>query len=314
MIVQRYKNPKGEAVHIESEHEIDLVDIEWLIQNPTIDSVSAYPSKDECKANQYLIYWGERIDPNNSRIKQNRGNRWAIVLDYDDGYTMDTFNAKFNGKFQYYMYSSISHTPDLHKFRVVIPTTESFKMTTHLIAVLKKCFPISIKDPNDPDIVIVKGVDKSTFTPRGFFEPVKVNEHYTYFTSNGPVFDLDARLGKMIQQEQDRWEAEQRRIIAEREAKRLEREARGENPPDLEFQKEWTLNNSLAKYKGCGYRKTGSRYTNLKNYTTALLLAEYWTGEGYMFEVDEVEDIILAEHDDRNVRTLVRDLIRFHKR
>lgn len=311
MIVQRYQNRKGECVHIESEHEIELSDIEWLVKNPILDSILAYPSKDECKASQYLIYWGERINPDNSQIKQNQGRRWAIALDYDDGYRMETFNEKFNGRFQYYIYTSFSHAPAHHKFRVIIPTTESFEMTPHLKNVLKRCFPVSVK--GDDGNAVVLGVDGCTFDPRGFYEPVKLNEHYTYFISNGPVFDVEKRLGKMIEAEKQNYENEQKRIADEREARIKAREARGEPPPDLEFQKKWTLNNSLAKYHGCGHRKTGSRYTDLKNYTTALLLAEYWTGEGYMFDVDEVEDIILSEHDDRNVRRLVRDMIKFHR-
>lgn len=309
MIVQRYKNRKGEVVHIESEHEIELADIEWLIQNPKIDDVSAYPSRDACKANQYLLYWGERIDTDNSRIAQNKGKMCAILLDYDDGYTIDTFNEKFNGRFQYYIYTSFSHTPTHHKFRVIIPTTESYEMTAYLVKVLEKCFPISIKNKETKE-VIVAGSDSTTFNKRGFYEPVKVSEHYTYFISNGPIFDVEKRLGSMVQKVMEEDEAEQKRILADREARRVERESKGLPPPNLEFQKEWTTNKLQGKYGGCGSRKSGHRYSDLVKYCTALLKAEYWSGEGYMFDVDEVEDLILGEYDDANVRSMINGMLR----
>lgn len=236
MIVQRYQNRKGEVVHIESEHEIELADIEWLIKNPKIDDVSAYPSRDDCKANQYLIYWGERANPNNSRIAQNHGKMCAILLDYDDGYTIDTFNAKFNGRFQYYIYTSFSHKPTHHKFRVIIPTTEPYEMTVFMSKVLKKCFPISIKD-KETNEVIVAGSDDNTFNKRGFFEPVKVSEHYQYFISNGPIFDVEKRLGKMVQAEHDDWIANQRMEAQKREQMRVDREARGIPQATIEARK-----------------------------------------------------------------------------
>lgn len=301
---------KGEQVHVESEHEIELSDIEWLVQNPTVDDVLAYSSKDECKANQYFIYWGVRLNREDSKIKANKGDMCAILIDYDDGYTMDTFNEKYNGRFQYYIYTSISHTPEHHKFRVIIPTVKPFTMDRSMKAVLAKCFPASVKDKNDKKLVIEYGVDESTFDIRAFYEPVKINDNYSYFISNGPVFDVDKRLGGMLQREKEEYDAEIKRIEEQRKQRQMAREARGENPPDLEFQKTWTTNNLESKYGGCGARKTGHRYTDLKKYCTALLLAEYWSGEGYMLEPDEVEDIILNEYDDANIRSMVNGMIK----
>jgi hypothetical protein len=292
MIVLRYKN-RGKEVNIEARLNVTLDDIEWLVKNPNIDKVHRYNSKDECKANQNLIYWGDVLSSSNL-IKGNYGKRCAIILDYDGGLLIDDYITKFNGKFKFYLYTSISHTSELHKFRVIIPTTESFDMNRHLKNVLRKCFP---------------DTDPCSFDNRGFYEPVQINGYYGYFISEGAVFDLEKRLGSMVQKEQDRWVAEMKRIEADREAKRIEREAMGIPPASLEVQKNWTIENLDKKYGGCGSTKTGSRYIDLRSYCTALLKAEYWDVGGYMFDVDEVEDIIFNEYKDQAIVSMVRGMV-----
>ena len=48
------------------------------------------------------------------------GDMYAIVLDYDDGVmTTDSFKSKF-GHLHYYLYTTSSHTPQHHRFKVLV--------------------------------------------------------------------------------------------------------------------------------------------------------------------------------------------------
>ena len=44
----------------------------------------------------------------------------ALVLDYDSGFTMDEFYDRYYS-YRWFLYTSSSHKPDFHKFRVIIP-------------------------------------------------------------------------------------------------------------------------------------------------------------------------------------------------
>ena len=97
------KNNKSQVV---MSHPFDLVD---LIESP-IEGVS----KDDLP----MFNAWERVG--NERHSKNLLNLHHIILDYDNDYTIEEFERKYN-IFNYYLYTSSSHTIEHHKFRVIIP-------------------------------------------------------------------------------------------------------------------------------------------------------------------------------------------------
>lgn len=201
MKVLSYRKIANDKQHIESECELDLEQIVQLVSNPPD------PISDE-KNEQYLIYWGERIDDSISRIASNWGIRCAIILDYDgslvdDEVKFDDFYMKYNGKFEFYMHSSWNDViKGVDKYRVIIPVQNKYNMNPALKNVLLRIF---------------KGCDKSTFDNRGFYIPV-ARFNYRYAISRGKILDIscfDDLVNKEIEAEHAR-QLEKARI---REAK-----------------------------------------------------------------------------------------------
>lgn len=289
----RYRIPiKGRTV-VEQVIDCELDDIEWLIKNPIKDSINNYNSIDECKASQYLIYWGALLDENNPYIVGNYGDRSAIVLDYDGELTIEEFNNKFDGKFKYYLYTSIRHTPILNKFRVIIPTTEAFTMTKWYKEVLMECF---------------SNVDPCTFHARGFYEPVKINEYYTFHISNGSVFDIDRRLGNRIKAKEEAHFAKLRKDAKDREDRRRERELMGIPDASIEYRKQCYIDKCIdPDLRSVNWGRDGAgRYHALGKIMYKMGNADF---DGEMFDNDEIHDIIMPYlYEQKHKNNLLRYL------
>jgi hypothetical protein len=69
----------------------------------------------------------------------------ALVLDYDSGFTMDEFYDRYYN-YKWLLYTSSSHKPDFHKFRVIIPLMSMIskeEYTSDLRKALEYKFPES---------------------------------------------------------------------------------------------------------------------------------------------------------------------------
>lgn len=293
MIVLRYKNIPGKTVTITDRLDVTLDDIEWLVKNPNVDSLKYYSSKDECKSNQNLLYWGDVLDHNNTNIKNNYGKRSAIILDYDGDIEIDDFIIKFNGKFKFYLYTSISHNSDVHKFRVIIPTLEPFTMTRYHKIVFQRCFP---------------NTDRSTFDNRGFYEPVKINSYYGYYISEGPVFDLDKKLGRSIEREEQYHIDELRRDAQRRADLRRERELMGIPDASIEYRKQCYIDKCIdPDLRAVNWGRDGAgRYHVLGKIMYKMGNADF---DGEMFDNDEIYDIIMPYlYEQKHKNNLLRYL------
>ena len=86
----------------------------------------------------------------------------ALILDYDDGYTIESFQNKYN-HLHYYLYTSASHTVTKHKYRVIIPLEKSL--------LSKQLFDYA------PELIeYFKGCDECTFARGRFFFMPTVND------------------------------------------------------------------------------------------------------------------------------------------
>jgi hypothetical protein len=110
----------------------------------------------------------------------------CIMLDYDKGYTIEDFSKRFKDYF-FWLYTTSSHEPELHKYRVIIPleTPIDYKEYRDYVPALRKFFP---------------NIDHSSFDKgRGFYMP-GLTPHYTYFRNEGKMFNFFEELSDMKKQ------------------------------------------------------------------------------------------------------------------
>ena len=109
-------------------------------------------------------------------IKQYAVALTTLVLDIDDGCRIDEFNFDY----EYYLYSTYSHSEERHKFRVIIPIKEKVPMSVYDSKWFKK-FLMNMFPYND----------EHTLRFGGFYLPnVARIDDYVYRAHKGPVFSF----------------------------------------------------------------------------------------------------------------------------
>ena len=111
------------------------------------------------------------------RCHNNIGDYSCLTLDYDDGYTIEDFQKQFKD-YEFYLYTSSSHSEEKHKYRVILPLEEPLNKD-----LLYEYAPELIET--------FKGCDKSTFArARLFFLPTEdsIKTH-----NKGVLFNIDAQ-------------------------------------------------------------------------------------------------------------------------
>lgn len=266
MIVQYYRKIKGKVQHVECECELQLEQIEQFIINPP-NPIS--DSKDD----QYLIYWGERLDDSVSRIAENWGKRWAIVLDYDGSLVdeevkFDDFYTKYNTKFEFYMHSSWNHIiKGFDKFRVIIPVQKPYMINRDLKVVLTRIFV---------------GLDRSSFDNRGFYIPVK-RDNYRFAISRGKILDISC-FDKLVNKEREA-DAERKR---EKERKKEAYKLIHGDSDDTKQHRVNILNKITKDLSAINWKSDGiGRYNKLRD--TIYYLK---TNSEFYFEDYEIEDLL----------------------
>lgn len=245
------------------------------------------PISDE-KNEQYLIYWGERIDDSISRIASNWGIRCAIILDYDgslvdDEVKFDDFYMKYNGKFEFYMHSSWNDViKGVDKYRVIIPVQNRYYMNPALKNVLLRIF---------------NGCDKSTFDNRGFYIPV-ARFNYRFAISKGKILDVscfDDLVNKEI-------EADHARQIEEARIRDAKIAKYGDTSGSDEHKANWLKVVKSDLDTICWSRDGSGRYSRLFK-----VISSMKTHSPLHFDSYEIEDFLdeyLSHLDSKNERIL----------
>lgn len=245
------------------------------------------PISDE-KNEQYLIYWGERIDDSISRIASNWGIRCAIILDYDgslvdDEVKFDDFYMKYNGKFEFYMHSSWNDViKGVDKYRVIIPVQNRYYMNPALKNVLLSIF---------------NGCDKSTFDNRGFYIPV-ARFNYRFAISKGKILDVscfDDLVNKEI-------EADHARQIEEARIRDAKIAKYGDTSGSDEHKANWLKVVKSDLDTICWSRDGSGRYSRLFK-----VISSMKTHSSLHFDSYEIEDFLdeyLSHLDSKNERIL----------
>lgn len=291
MIVTKFRRIAGATTKVSSIHDIDLDDIEELVSNPVLLFPPNFRSKDEMKASQYLFYWGDMINRSNPRVAGNWGERYAIVLDYDDSVTIDEFISKYDGLFQWYLYTSISHTEEHHKFRVIIPTLTAFTMNKILGKIIVADFP---------------GVDETTCSPRGFYAPHRKDTKYRFHISYGDLYDI-SKYDRDIKIVEDA-------ILAEEQSRQMIQATKmstiGERKGSFSAYKKKAEENLLDQLNSIPRYQSGNRYSRLTSMTGSLINAKFpETGER-LFNDYEILGMILGHTNDPAIRSMVNSFLR----
>jgi len=163
----------------------------------------------------YILPW-EVLDTGNKTI-ENAGNYNMIMIDYDDGVNINDMLSFLTSKnYNYLLYTTHSHKPEHHKFRVFIPLKQSIPGSLHRNRLAWRCF-------KDNFINSFPECDKSSFNRSGFYLPnhKKGCEYLTYNYTKGESFMLDFTFMKSMIKENIKIERKERMLSLMNEDKKL---------------------------------------------------------------------------------------------
>lgn len=148
--------------------DFTLDDISSFVKNPLILNSDDFENLKELKKSLPLFYFGTPRNPKSDRILGNRGICSALVLDIDGDISIKDFISKYQNKFKFFLYTTISNTCEINRFRVIIPTELEFYFNKYQKMAVQRYFE-NICDP--------AGFSNS------FFVPCKINDSYFSFES-----------------------------------------------------------------------------------------------------------------------------------
>lgn len=153
-------------------------DIKYLIDNPI-----------NCKTKDSAAMWNGWNNVNGVRGSVNTDYMSVLMLDIDGKTTYQDFLTQYNNKFKLFLYTTASHTEELHKFRVVIPLARNISSKGYdcIRKALIKYFPFA-----DP-----MGFNHD----QGFFIPTilpTTKEYLKYNNKCTILFDIEKELRNLI--------------------------------------------------------------------------------------------------------------------
>jgi len=153
-------------------------DIKYLIDNPI-----EYITKDSA------AMWNGWNNVNGVRGKENTDYMSVLMLDIDGKTTYQDFLTQYNDKFKLFLYTTASHTEELHKFRVIVPLVRNISAIgyDYIRKALIKYFPFA-----DP-----MGFNHD----QGFFIPTilpNTEEYLKYNNKCNVLFDIEKELRNLI--------------------------------------------------------------------------------------------------------------------
>ena len=153
-------------------------DIKYLIDNPM-----SYETKESA------AMWNGWNNINGIRGKLNTDYMSILILDIDGKTTYKDFLTQYNDKFKLFLYTTASHTEELHKFRVIVPLARNISANgyDYVRKALIKYFPFA---------------DPTSFNhDHGFFIPSilpNTKEYLKYNNKCTILFDIEKELRNLI--------------------------------------------------------------------------------------------------------------------
>ena len=230
------------------------------------------------------------------RDQLNYNNLHALIIEFDSGLTIPEFEERYS-YLEYYLHTTSSHSSEKHRFRVILPLDEPYPYQLFKHRFVKPCM-----------VEYFKGLDPSCFSNFQKLPALpKVQSEYYYKYNSGIYFSyalIRHNVDTMILKEQ---KEEERRI------KLIEyRRANNPNHPNLEKYKAKVVENIQSEIYSIPRTKCGHRYTDLVRVTGKMLAAKYPDGD-HIFDLEEIEDLVLGHTNSSNVKKMIRDLERHRK-
>lgn len=213
-------------------------------------------------------------------------NMYALMIEYDDGYSIDEFRARF-ADFRYYLYTSTGHTDEHNKFRVIFPLLKPIAYSELRRKIVRNTLVAYFGD-----------IDPTCFS--NFQKlPNDINHNYKYYANKGIKYWSPDECKKQYNDELE----QQAQIDAIRLSEKLIRVDKTKKfNKDAYY--EAVLNTAREAINKIPNYQSGDRYRLLCSQTGKLLAATYPNGE-YIFDDADVEHLILGHTDDSAVRKMV---------
>lgn len=225
----------------------------------------------------------------NKRSSENYDKILALELDFDGTVSIKEFEEKYK-KFEFFLYTTSSHSSVNNKFRVIVPLAFPVVFSIYQDRIMKECL-----------VRFFEGIDKSCFAnfhnvPN---KPQTEGEQYYYKINLGEKFSFEL-LRK-----------EYKRIQRKEQHKQM---MKPEQPKNMtEHQRNCYKNAALVNLKKelseIPAYKNGSRYNSLCSVTGKMCSAKYPEGE-FLFELVEIKEWILGHTHDRRVESMIESLYR----
>lgn len=107
----------------------------------------------------------------------------ALILDYDSiNYTINDAINDFK-QYEFYLHTSNSHTPEHHKFRIILPLSKNMSWKEYSNAIVKKAL-----------IRRFNNIDPSTFNNNRLFCLPNFTKDYYHYSKKGELFDYEKEL------------------------------------------------------------------------------------------------------------------------
>lgn len=287
---------------IPSQYDVGVVSRDF--SHADIMSVLEHPKSGIAK--QDLPQWQaiELLPEKRTRRQENYAYVHAVFLDYDGHLSLSDFMSAYNGRYIYYLYTSSSHTDAVNKFRVIVPLVEPIPWDVYHHRVTREYLT---------DLFDIQDTSCFANWHKVPTIPTTLGVQYRYsVNTDGETLDLVARGGRSTTEAVEL--AHRHEVAAAEDAARKAHHAakaatsKRSGAVGRARYKAGATRNITAKLLAISSTATGDRYLTLRKIIASAAMAEYADGSGYMFDAQDVEDMLPGYLADARVIRLIADL------
>lgn len=259
------------------------VDILKMIQNPLSKS------KEECPLWMFCSLF-EGSDK--KRNQENYDEINSLLLDFDDNVTIKEFQQKYS-EFNYYLYTTTSHSKEQDKFRVIVPLKSPIKYSE-----------VRRSEVLEALLGFFAGIDVSSF--RNFHnlpnKPLNPSDYYSFYNNSSEFFDVDILkddIKKIARKNELERKKNATRGLGKNYSSEMSDTARESYKRVVESKFEQEILD-IPSYK------TGKRYNDLCEFVGKMMIAKYPDHE-YIFEKHEIENLVFLNCKDKNIKNMINN-------
>lgn len=233
---------------------------------------------------------------NGRRTQENYDKVLALELDFDSNVSIKEFEEKYS-KFEYYLYTTSSHSKHNNKFRVIVPLAFSVSFKVYSDKIMKECLTI-----------FWEGIDSSCFANfHNMPNKPQNGEEYYYKINTGELWSFE-----LLQTQYKRLERKKKSMELLRKMQKDETNKRNssnimseqgkrnyKNKVSVELFREL---NKIPRFK------TGDRYNKLCSITGKFVNAKF-PDKSFIYEDQEIIETIRSHTNDKSVEKMVHSFL-----